>query len=430
MWQLKTVLRILLVWLVATSAFAKDNEPQQQISINVTLNSGLEVPVKQFPATGKDLILWIPPEWGLRGPEQKTATKLQSLGITTWIADFHTAYFEPVGRASLENMEISDISALIELATQQSKRVFIQSAGRGAALSLLALRERQIKKGSLDGVGGAILLYPNFNQGAPNPGDDPSFIPITSHSNLPVYIIQPDLAARYWQLEKLRAALAKSGSPVYSQVLKNVSAGFDLRDERNPTEAIATSELPQNIARALKVLSFHEKEVFKAVSTKQAMNGLSAGQLSTGLQPFKGEKNSIPLRLPTLDGKIIDLKDYKNRVVLLNFWTTWCPPCVKELPSLGRLQKRLADKPFNVIGIDVAESRAVIERFLQTVKVDFPVLMDPNGDTVQDWKLLAFPMSFVIDHKGLVRYGLYGALEWDNDEVVSLMQDMIAEITK
>jgi thiol-disulfide isomerase/thioredoxin len=131
--------------------------------------------------------------------------------------------------------------------------------------------------------------------------------------------------------------------------------------------------------------------------------------------------------LRELDGELIDLRAQRGKVVLLNFWTTWCPPCVEEIPSLGRLAKRLSDHPFRVISIDVGEEEQQVRDFLKEVPADFPVLMDPDGTTIDPWKIRAFPTSFVIDREGRMRYGYYGGLEWDDDEVVALIEQLLQE---
>ena len=313
MYPLARIITFAVLLLASFSALAQIQKP---INTTLTLENGLDVPIQKFNARGTNLILWLPSEFGLRGPEQNTARDLQNLGVTTWIVDLHTAYFEPVGRSSLQNMAVKDIAEIIELATKQHKTVYVLSAGRGAALSLLGIRERQIVKGSLAGVAGAILLYPNFAEGAPMPGENPRFVPITSHSNLPIYIFQPAQAARYWQLNSLRKTLSKGGSPVYAQVLKNVRAGFDIHETHTSDETTTIKQLPKKIVSAIRILSAHKTESFKAVAANQMLKGLDAGHLSTGLQSFPQRNNIIPLHLPTLEGHWINLKDYKGTTII------------------------------------------------------------------------------------------------------------------
>ena len=113
--------------------------------------------------------------------------------------------------------------------------------------------------------------------------------------------------------------------------------------------------------------------------------------------------------------------------MLVNFWATWCPPCVEEIPSLQRLTERLAGKAFRVLTVDVGEDAATVRAFMEQFTVDFPVLMDPGGTAVRQWRVYAFPTSFMVDRSGVVRYSLFGALEWDAPEVVARIEELLRE---
>lgn len=130
------------------------------------------------------------------------------------------------------------------------------------------------------------------------------------------------------------------------------------------------------------------------------------------LKPYTGP-GLPPFTLADLEGRPHRLSDYRGQVVLVNFWATWCPPYVEEMPSMQRLKERLADEPFAILAVNMAETEGDIQTFLQKVKVDFPLLMDREGDVVKAWRIFAFPTSFVLDPDGRIRYALYGALEWD-----------------
>jgi len=131
-----------------------------------------------------------------------------------------------------------------------------------------------------------------------------------------------------------------------------------------------------------------------------------------GLKPYTGP-DLPPFTLADLEGRSHRLSDYRGQVVLVNFWATWCPPCVEEMPSMQRLKERLADEPFVILAVNMAETEGDIQTFLHKVAVDFPLLMDREGEVVKAWRIFAFPTSFVLDPDGRIRYALYGALEWD-----------------
>jgi thiol-disulfide isomerase/thioredoxin len=130
------------------------------------------------------------------------------------------------------------------------------------------------------------------------------------------------------------------------------------------------------------------------------------------------------LALRDINGEAHDLRDYRGKLVLLNFWATWCPPCVEEIPSLGRLQKAFSKDDLVVLSVDIGESKKEVQAFLQQVPADFPVLLDPDGSTVEQWKVIAFPTTFVIGRDGIIKLAYFGGLEWDNPSVVSQIQEL------
>ena len=134
------------------------------------------------------------------------------------------------------------------------------------------------------------------------------------------------------------------------------------------------------------------------------------------------------LALRDLDGKLHTLADYKGKVVLINFWASWCPPCRAEMPSLERLKQRMTGKPFVILAVDMAENDAQIQAFLKqmsTPKIDFTILKDPNGKALKAWKVFVFPTSFVLDANGKLRYSLLGSTEWDAPNTVKQIEALL-----
>jgi thiol-disulfide isomerase/thioredoxin len=110
--------------------------------------------------------------------------------------------------------------------------------------------------------------------------------------------------------------------------------------------------------------------------------------------------------LPGLDGTKIKLSDLKGKIVLVDFWASWCVPCRKELPALDAMQKRYADagKPVIILAVNVDKDRANAEKLLAAVKVgSIRILLDPDGKVAGAYDVPTMPSSFIIDEKGLVR---------------------------
>ncbi len=133
------------------------------------------------------------------------------------------------------------------------------------------------------------------------------------------------------------------------------------------------------------------------------------------------------LLLTQLDGGRVDLDQMRGRVVLVNFWAVWCPPCRKEMPSMARLADRLAGQPFTILGVNVGESPEEIRAFLRQVPVNFPILLDQEARSLKPWSVFAFPTSYVVDKRGRVRLGLFGSIEWDEPEAVARLEALLAE---
>ena len=134
---------------------------------------------------------------------------------------------------------------------------------------------------------------------------------------------------------------------------------------------------------------------------------------------------ALPLTL--LSGNHTNMGELRGRVVLVNFWATWCPPCRKEMPSMDRLDKMESGQPFTLLAINVKEEADLVERFLEEMPLGFPIALDLDGKLARDWKAFVYPTSFLVDKKGQIRYSLNGTLEWDEPEVVDIIEQMILE---
>ena len=128
--------------------------------------------------------------------------------------------------------------------------------------------------------------------------------------------------------------------------------------------------------------------------------------------------------LKAIDGKPHRLDDYRGKVVLLNFWASWCPPCLAELPSIQRLADRMASEAFDILLINVGESPFKVAKFLRLSSVRLTSLLDPEGEAFRAWGANIYPTSFILDTEGRVRYRALGPIEWDGEEVDALVRDL------
>lgn len=142
------------------------------------------------------------------------------------------------------------------------------------------------------------------------------------------------------------------------------------------------------------------------------------------LQPWKGGATP-PLELKDLGGKTHRLADYRGKVVLINFWATWCEPCRDEMPSMQRLKNKLADKPFVVLAVNVGESEARISDFLHRLPLDFAIVRDHSSAVMKTWRVRGLPASYVIAPDGRIRYSFTGEFEWADDNVAEALTNLM-----
>ncbi|MBZ0095206.1 MAG: TlpA family protein disulfide reductase [Sulfuricella sp.] len=151
---------------------------------------------------------------------------------------------------------------------------------------------------------------------------------------------------------------------------------------------------------------------------------LLASAQAQDLKPWKGGPTP-PLALNGINGKPIKLEDYRGKVVMVQFWATWCPPCRKEMPSMMRLQAKLAGKPFVILAVNMGETEKDVKDFLTQVNADFTILMDSDGKAITAWKVFVAPSTFLVDPKGNIRYALQGGAEWDAPEYLQKIREML-----
>ena len=132
------------------------------------------------------------------------------------------------------------------------------------------------------------------------------------------------------------------------------------------------------------------------------------------LRPWTGGPTP-PLALQDLDGRPHALGDYRGKVVLINFWATWCEPCRAEMPSINKLRAALAGQPFAVLAVNLGETEPRIRRFMEQVRLDFPVLLDRDSAVTKAWRARVLPASFLVGPDGRIRYAVIGEYDWTQD---------------
>jgi len=131
----------------------------------------------------------------------------------------------------------------------------------------------------------------------------------------------------------------------------------------------------------------------------------------------------------TLAGKPAKLSDLRGKVVLLNFWASWCDPCKEEAPSLNLLQRRIEPLGGTILGVNVGidDPQDTYERFLIDYKIDFPTYRDATQKLAASYGTTAFPETYVIDRKGRLDRKIIGPQDWTSPEMMAYLDSLLNE---
>jgi peroxiredoxin len=151
--------------------------------------------------------------------------------------------------------------------------------------------------------------------------------------------------------------------------------------------------------------------------------------LDKPLQAIASLPAAPPLALPDEEGKKTwRLSELRGKVVLVNFWATWCPPCRKELPSMERLWRQFKDQGLVVLGVNVAEDGNAVFAFSNGLEtpLTFPLLLDEDGSVTQSWPVQGLPTTYLVDKKGRIAFGAIGGREFDSPAIVEQVRQLLA----
>jgi len=128
--------------------------------------------------------------------------------------------------------------------------------------------------------------------------------------------------------------------------------------------------------------------------------------------------------LETISGKQVSLSDYRGKIVFLNFWATWCPPCQSEMPSMEKLYQKFKDKDFIMLAVDLKENSQTVSKFMRDNKFSFPALID-KGEVGVKYGIASIPTTFFIDKNGKMIGSALGGRDWSNEETFKLIEALL-----
>ncbi len=178
--------------------------------------------------------------------------------------------------------------------------------------------------------------------------------------------------------------------------------------------------------------------ICKPMHVKKLLAGgllLALGNLSQadpftdlGVDTPKARLPAPAFNLSTLEGDKKQLSDYRGKVVLLNFWATWCLPCRDEMPGMQTLYKKYKDRGLMIAAVSADQNNFDnVKSFVNQLSLDFPVLMDPKGDVRNRYEVIGLPMSYLIGRDGKISGRVLGEKEWDSAEAFALIEHLLNE---
>lgn len=419
---------------------------------NLPLDSGDEVTVNVYPATfadaDKPLLIWFTEGYASRAPFKHLLSQFNDLGYDIWQIDLLESYFIERTPNNVRALTGEGVAAVLHHAntqlnprataaspqtthqpthqpTHQQNIGFVPiSTGRMSLVLLRGIRLWQLDTLPKNGIGAlqqVVAFFPNVFDAPLKAGDAPSLFPIISATSLPITLVQPTQGTYKWKLPEVIQALEASNSQVTVAAIPNARDWYFLRREPSALEKQLGEAIPEQFAVWLQAGQVSPNTVFTPVTN---LTTREATQSIKGLVPIT-ERTAPNFELTDIAGKTINLQEKRGKVILLNFWASWCPPCVKEIPSMNRLAESFDAKDFEIVSVNFKESPETIAAFLKSVQVDFPVLIDLDGKVSAEYEIFAFPSSFMIDQQGNMQYSVNTAIEWDEPEIKSMVEGMI-----
>ena len=374
--------------------------------------------------TNKRLYLWIgEPE----APNDGDALTIQALtrSGSIWYLDTPEALFEDRSRMTMRKMNGQFMQNLMNEATTLFDEIIVVTADVGSVPVLrgLHLWQEQADDKSRNQLKNVILLYPSLFVNAPTAGEVPDFFPISYQTALPITILQPAQGTQANTIKLTEKALKMGGSLVQTQIVPIATDGyFKYQDIRVMAEDAAKRIEESTTAQILRV----NKIKYKVAKLSPVDAVIPESKIISGLIKIEPSIAMPVIELTALEGNRINIPgDYKGKALLVNFWATWCPHCVEEIPSMNRALEQLDSERFAMISISYKDTKVILDEFVKKVKVDFPILLDSDGKVSEQWNIFAFPSSFLIDANGQIHYSINAGSIWDSPEMIDYLTEVM-----
>jgi thiol-disulfide isomerase/thioredoxin len=405
----------------------------------VDLDGGDRLDVHEFGAEGEGpLFLWLVNQYGELETPNALIQTLAERGATVWRTDLLDSLLLQRSSDAIRNLDGAPVAALLDAAVRSGRGpIVLVTCDRMTVPLLRGLRTWQQQAVDTSAVAGGILLFPNLYRGTPVAGEEPELLGIVAATNMPVAIFQPALGSNRDRLGQLLETFYTAGSPAYAWMIDQVRDYYLLHSDAPENKALDTTTagaMPEEVRQAIMDTPNQLLEAARLLAVAPRPTEVAAldERAEAPIAPAYGLIERAPR--PASEYALVDargdhheLADSLGRVTLVNFWATWCPPCVHEIPSMNRLAAAYDEREFAIVSVNFREEPEHILAFMREVAVDFPVLMDQDGRVSGEWGVFAFPSSFILDRQGRIRYSVNTAIEWDTDAVRDVIDTLRAE---
>ena len=183
----------------------------------------------------------------------------------------------------------------------------------------------------------------------------------------------------------------------------------------------------------MKPISSHRPWLFVALSLSIVSLSLASASAQSKvdykavpiLQPMKDVAPTPEINLSTPEGRKISLKDFRGKLVLLNFWASWCVPCREEMPAMEMLYQEYRDKNFVILAVAVKDRKQDTVDFVKELKLSYPIALDPDAKIGQEYGAWGLPVSYIIGPKGEALARGWGPAEWYGQAARKLIKDLL-----
>ena len=164
-----------------------------------------------------------------------------------------------------------------------------------------------------------------------------------------------------------------------------------------------------------------------AISAQAAGKPAVDYKLVPKLQELKERDTAPDFTLPNADGKQVSIKDFRGKVVFLNFWATWCESCREEMPAMERLYKEFKGKGLEIVAVNIKEKRPDALAFYRKFQLTYPLVLDSEGKVGELYGAFGLPVTYLIDRKGVVLARLWGSADWYSPGARNLFRALLEQ---